>query len=190
MNLQIHPTAVVERGAVLGDGTAVWHHAVVRAGAVTGRGCVLGQNVYLAPTAVLGDGVRVQNNVSVYDGVTLEDNVFVGPSAVFTNVRAPRCAFPKSGKEYEATLVRQGASIGAGAILRCGVTIGENALVAAGAVVTRSVPDHALVVGNPARLVGWVCTCGERLSGRQPVCAHCGRQYMFTRAGLVSKGGV
>jgi acetyltransferase-like isoleucine patch superfamily enzyme len=153
-----HDTAVVEPAAVIGDGTRVWHHAHVRAGAVIGRDCTIGKNVYVGETARIGDRVKVQNNVSVYDGVTLEDEVMIGPSAVFTNDRYPRAL---GDFELVPTLVRRGATVGANATIVCGVEIGEWALVGAGAVLTRSLEAHELVVGNPARRIGWVCTCGR-----------------------------
>lgn len=178
MRYSHHPTAVIDEGADIGEGTKIWHFCHVSAGARIGRGCVLGQNVYLAPTAVLGDGVRVQNNVSIYDGVVLEDHVFVGPSAVFTNVTTPRAEFPRRDR-YERTRVGRGASIGANATIVCGHDIGRYALIGAGAVVTRAVPDHQLWLGVPARPIGWVCRCGERLpdAGERRECGGCGTAY-------------
>ena len=176
----VHPSAVVDDPAALGPGTKVWHFSHVSAGAVLGRGCTLGQNVYVAGTARLGHNVKVQNNVSIYDGVTLEDDVFCGPSTVFTNVSRPRSAFPKAGPaEYEPTRVKQGATLGANCTIVCGHTIGAWAFIGAGAVVTGDVPDHALMLGNPARRAGWMCRCGERLpaTAEQAVCAACGRSY-------------
>jgi UDP-2-acetamido-3-amino-2,3-dideoxy-glucuronate N-acetyltransferase len=155
-----HPTAVIDRGARIGPGTKVWHFSHVMAGARIGARCVLGQNVFVAATAVVGDDCRIQNNVSIYAGVTLEDHVFVGPSAVFTNVRMPRAQIDQR-HAFEPTLVGRGATIGANATVVCGVTVGEHAFVAAGAVVTRDVPAHALVSGIPARRNGSVCSCGQ-----------------------------
>jgi UDP-2-acetamido-3-amino-2,3-dideoxy-glucuronate N-acetyltransferase len=157
-----HPTAVVDRGARIGAGTKIWHFCHVMAGARIGAGCVLGQNVFVAGAAVIGDGCKLQNNVSIYDGVTLADDVFVGPSAVFTNVRTPRAAIDRR-RAFEPTLVERGATIGANATVVCGITVGAHAFVAAGAVVTRDVPAHALVAGVPARRTGWVCVCGGEL---------------------------
>lgn len=156
------PTAVVEEGAVIGDGTRVWHHAHVRSGATVGRGCSLGKNVYVDTGVVLGDGVKVQNNVSIYQGVEIGDEVFLGPSCVFTNDLYPRAA----GGSWSVvpTSVRHGASIGANATIVCGTTIGEWAMVAAGTVVTRDVAPHQLVLGNPARHHGWVCPSGHVVS--------------------------
>jgi nucleotide sugar dehydrogenase len=154
----IHPTAFVEAGAVVGHNTFVWHHSQVRDGAIVGDRCVLGKNVFVDTRAVVGNDVKIQNNVSVYQGVVLEDAVFVGPSAVFTNDLYPRAA--STSWDVVATVVRRGASIGANATIICGNEVGAHATVAAGSVVTRPVPDHALVVGNPARVVGWMCVCG------------------------------
>ena len=154
-----HPTAVVDRGARVGAGTKIWHFCHVCAGARVGAGCVLGQNVFVAATAVVGDGCRIQNNVSIYDGVVLENDVFVGPSAVFTNDLYPRAG----NREWTRvpTLVQRGASIGANATVICGVTIGTWAMVAAGSVVTRDVEPFQLVMGAPAQPRGWVCRCGR-----------------------------
>lgn len=183
----IHPSAVVDAGATLGDDTKVWHFCHVAAGAVVGRGCVLGQNVYVAPTARLGDGVRVQNNVSIYDGVVLADHVFVGPSAVFTNVVRPRAEVPRK-HAYAETRVGVGATIGANATILCGTRLGDYAFVGAGAVVTRDVPAHAIVAGNPARARGWACRCGERLpAGEAPRCAACGRSYQVRDGACASR---
>jgi UDP-2-acetamido-3-amino-2,3-dideoxy-glucuronate N-acetyltransferase len=173
----IHPTAIVDDGAVIGDGTRIWHWVHVSAGARIGRGCVLGQGCYVGSSAVIGDGVKIQNHVSVYDAVTLEDGVFVGPSAVFTNVVNPRSHIVRK-HEYQATLVRRGATIGANATIICGTTIGAWAFIAAGAVVARDVPDHALMIGVPARRTGWICQCGVRLpEGDGPRCTACGQAY-------------
>jgi len=169
-----HPTAVVDTGARIGAGSKVWHFCHVMAGARVGARCVLGQNVFVAATAVVGSGCRIQNNVSIYDGVVLGDDVFVGPSAVFTNVRNPRAAVDRKAR-IEPTSVGRGATIGANATILCAVRIGEFAFVAAGAVVTRNVAPHAVVAGIPARRTGWICECGERIA-RRPLarCPNCG----------------
>lgn len=158
----IHPTAVVEASAQIGNGTNIWHHAHIRAGAVVGDDCNIGKNVYVDSDAIVGSGVKIQNNVSVYGGVTIENLVFVGPSAVFTNDRFPRAFIDEF--EMVPTLVREGASIGANATIVCGTTVGRYATVAAGSVVTHDVDDHGLVVGNPARHRGWMCRCGRLVS--------------------------
>jgi UDP-2-acetamido-3-amino-2,3-dideoxy-glucuronate N-acetyltransferase len=161
-NATIHPTAIVDPGAELGEGTRVWHWTHVCAGARIGRQCSLGQNVFVGNDVVIGDNVKVQNNVSIYDAVRLEDDVFCGPSMVFTNVYNPRAAVVRKA-EYRATLVRRGATLGANCTVVCGVTIGEYAFVAAGAVVNRDIPPFALVAGVPARQRGWTSRHGERL---------------------------
>jgi UDP-2-acetamido-3-amino-2,3-dideoxy-glucuronate N-acetyltransferase len=161
--LTIHPSAIVDAGAELGDGTSVWHFVHVCAGARIGAGCSLGQGVFVGNDVHIGRNVRIQNHVSVFDAVTLEDDVFCGPSVVFTNVYNPRAAVPRK-HEYRRTLVRQGATLGANCTVVCGVTIGRHAFVGAGAVVNRDVADFALVVGVPARRIGWVSRHGERLA--------------------------
>ena len=177
-----HESAIVDAPAQIGDGTRIWHFCHVMAGARIGARCVLGQNVFVASRAVLGDGCKIQNNVSLYDEVVLADEVFVAPSAVFTNVVNPR-AFIERKHEYVTTRVGRGASIGANATVVCGHDIGEYAFVGAGAVVTRNVPAYGLVTGVPARLVGWMCRCGVRLpDGQAPVCGACGRKYRESRA--------
>jgi UDP-2-acetamido-3-amino-2,3-dideoxy-glucuronate N-acetyltransferase len=177
----IHPSAIVDEGAVLGEGCRVWHFVHISAGARIGRDCSFGQNVYVGNDVVIGHNCKIQNNVSVYDAVTLEDDVFCGPSMVFTNVYNPRAAVTRK-HEYRRTLVRAGATLGANCTIVCGVTIGRHAFVGAGAVVQRDVPDHALVVGVPARRIGWMSRHGERLAlppeGRaQARCPATGERY-------------
>jgi UDP-2-acetamido-3-amino-2,3-dideoxy-glucuronate N-acetyltransferase len=182
----VHPSSFVDEGAVLGAGTKVWHFCHVLPGAVIGERCNVGQNCVIMNGARLGNNCKLQNNVSVYEGVILEDDVFCGPSMVFTNVGTPRSHVNRRGR-YETTLVKQGCSIGANATVVCGVTLGRYSFVGAGAVVTRDVKDHALVVGNPARQVGWMCRCGERLrlaDGRGR-CASCGDTYAEQEGELV-----
>ena len=167
--IRIHPTAEVSERAEIGEGTSIWHQAQVREGTRIGRNCILGKGVYVDSGVVLGDNVKVQNYVSIYHGVTIEDGVFCGPHCVFTNDKRPRAVNAdgslKAADDWEVTptLVKRGASIGANAVIVCGVTVGEWAMVGAGSVVTRDVPDHGLVWGNPARLHGFVCPCGHRL---------------------------
>ena len=177
----IHPSAIVDEGAQLGEGTRVWHFVHVSAGARIGARCALGQGVFVGNDVRIGDNVRIQNNVSVYDAVTLEDDVFCGPSMVFTNVHNPRSAVPRKD-EYRHTLVKRGATLGANCTIVCGTTIGEHAFVGAGAVVSRDVPAFALVVGVPARRIGWMSRHGERLplpvSGRgEAACPATGERY-------------
>lgn len=179
--MTIHPTAIVDPGAQIGDGTRVWHWVHVSAGARIGARCSLGQNVYVGNDVVIGSNVKIQNNVSVYDAVTLEDDVFCGPSMVFTNVYNPRSAVTRKG-EYRRTLVRRGATLGANCTIVCGVTIGEYAFVGAGAVVNRDVPDFALMLGVPARQTGWMSRFGERLAlplegDAVAVCPQTGEKY-------------
>jgi UDP-2-acetamido-3-amino-2,3-dideoxy-glucuronate N-acetyltransferase len=158
---QAHPTAVVDEGAVIGNGTKIWHFSHIMSGAVIGENCNIGQNVVISPRVVLGNNVKVQNNVSVYTGVICEEDVFLGPSCVFTNVANPR-SFIDRKTEFKNTIVKRGASIGANATILCGITIGEYAMIGAGSVVTKDVPPYALIVGNPGRPVGWVDKEGNR----------------------------
>ncbi len=173
-----HESSYIDDGAAIGAGTRIWHFCHVMPGAVIGARCNLGQNVVVMDGVRLGDNVKVQNNVSIYQGVEIEDDVFCGPSCVFTNVINPR-AHVSRRHEYRRTLVRRGASIGANATIVCGVTLGRYAFIGAGAVVTSDVPDFALMVGVPARRVGWSCQCGERLPapGPESACAACGAGY-------------
>lgn len=180
-NYFVHESSYVDEGAEIGEGTKIWHFCHVQGKAVIGRNCSLGQNVNIASNVRIGDGVRIQNNVSVYEGVELEDNVFCGPSCVFTNVLTPRAHFPVHGV-YARTLVKEGASLGANCTVVCGHTVGKSAMVAAGAVVTSDVKDFALVAGVPARQIGWVCECGRRL-GESMECS-CGRRYVLQEDGL------
>jgi len=170
----VHPTAVVDEDVEIGEGSRVWHFCHLQTGCRLGPDCNFGQNVYVGPGVVVGAGARVQNNVSIYPGVILEEHVFLGPSMVFTNVRTPRAAVERKDA-FETTRVCVGASIGANATVVCGTTVGAYATVGAGAVVTRDVPPHALVVGVPARQVGWMCRCGEQLILDDDGAARCSR---------------
>ncbi|HSW21373.1 MAG TPA: acyltransferase [Burkholderiaceae bacterium] len=183
MATTIHPSAIVDEGAQLGADCRVWHFVHISAGARIGARCVFGQNVFVGNDVQIGSNVRIQNNVSVYDAVTLEDDVFCGPSMVFTNVYNPRAAVSRKD-EYRRTLVKRGATLGANSTIVCGTTIGRYAFVGAGAVVNRDVPDHALMVGVPARQIGWMSRRGERLdlplSGdAQAACPATGERYLL-----------
>ncbi len=171
----VHPTALIDDGVEIGAGSKVWHFSHILAESRIGARVVVGQNVMIGPRVTVGAGCKIQNNVSLYEAVTLEDDVFCGPSCVFTNVLTPR-AFVERKSEFAPTLVKRGATIGANATIVCGVTIGRYAMIGAGAVVTKDVPDHALVVGNPARRRGWVSRTGEVL-GRDLVCPRTGERY-------------
>ncbi len=174
----VHESSYVDEGAAVGKGTKIWHFCHVMSGAEIGERCSLGQNVVVMPGTKIGNNVKIQNNVSIYEGVVLEDDVFCGPSCVFTNVTTPRSHVSRKG-EYATTLVRRGATIGANATVVCGVTLGAYAFIGAGAVVTSDVPPYALMVGVPARRVGWMCQCGERLhlTDGQARCDRCGDAY-------------
>ncbi len=173
-----HPTACVDEGAKVGAGTKIWHFCHISAG------CEIGENVFVAPGVKIGRSCKIQNNVSIYEGVELGDYVFCGPSMVFTNVQRPRCKYPQRGSQFYAhTPVGEGASIGANATIVCGHSVGKNAFVAAGSVVTKDVPDHAVVMGSPARIHGWACECGAKLDENY-VCPKCGRRYVQAESGL------
>ena len=178
--VMIHPLADVEDGAEIGNGTRIWRFTHVMPGAVIGEGCNIGQNVFVMAGARIGDRVKIQNNVSIFDGVVIEDDVFVGPSAVFTNVRTPR-AHVSRVEEFSRIEVKRGATLGANCTLVCPVTVGEYAMVGAGAVVNADVPDYALVVGVPAQQLGWVCECGAVLPDRTRggTCPRCEKIYKF-----------
>ena len=181
----VHESSYLDNDIEIGSGTKIWHFCHIQTGARIGKNCSLGQNVNVSNNVIIGDGVKIQNNVSVYEGVELEDHVFCGPSMVFTNDLTPRARYPKGHVGYKKTLVRHDATIGANATIVCGHTIGEYATIAAGAVVTKDVPPHALIAGVPAKQIGWVCECGqvlkedkEQSSGQGFICPDCGRRYI------------
>lgn len=180
----VHTSAIVDDGVVIGKGTKIWHFCHIQRGAVIGSDCSCGQNVYIGSNAKLGNGVKLQNNVSVYEGVELEDYVFCGPSMVFTNDLTPRAKYPKGSAGYKRTLVQTGATIGANATVVCGNTLGRWCMIAAGAVVTKDVPDHALMAGVPAKQIGWVCECGQVLPDNL-TCPDCGRHYHLAESSLI-----
>lgn len=173
----VHPTSIIDDDVTISSGTKIWHFCHIQGGAVIGRNCSLGQNVYIGVDVKIGDGVKIQNNVSVYDSVELEDDVFCGPSCVFTNDLTPRAKYPKGRAGHVRTLVRRGATIGANATVVCGHELGEWCMIGAGAVVTHDVAAHALMLGVPARQIGWVCECGQVLDDELR-CPDCGRVYI------------
>ncbi len=184
----VHESSYVDEGCEIGAGTKIWHFSHVMAGSRLGERCNIGQNVVISPQVVIGNNVKIQNNVSIYTGVILEDDVFCGPSMVFTNVVNPRSHVSRKD-EYRQTLVKRGASLGANCTIVCGHTVGAYAFVGAGAVITRDIPDYALVVGNPGRVVGWVCECGVKLAAGATVpskatCSACDRRYVAAGSGL------
>ncbi len=179
----VHESSYIDENVTIGEGTKIWHFCHIQSGAVIGKNCTLGQNVNVSNNVIIGNYVKIQNNVSIYEGVEIEDYVFCGPSMVFTNDLTPRSKYPKGQAGYQKTLVRKGASIGANATIICGHTIGENAMIAAGAVVTQDVPNHALMAGVPAKQIGWVCECGQKLN-QQLFCNQCNRQYRKDKFGL------
>ncbi len=180
----VHESSYVDEGVQIGEGTKIWHFCHVQKGAVIGKNCSLGQNVNIGNNVRVGNGVRIQNNVSVYEGVELEDNVFCGPSCVFTNVTTPRAHFPVHGV-YAKTVIKEGASLGANCTIVCGHNVGKSALIGSGAVVAKDVKDYALMVGVPAKQIGWVCECGKRL-GDSLKC-ECGREYILDGEDLRKK---
>ena len=189
-NYFVHESSYVDEPCEIGEGTKIWHFSHVMSNSRIGRRCNIGQNVVISPQVTIGDNVKIQNNVSIYTGVILEDDVFCGPSMVFTNVVNPRSHVSRKD-EYRTTLVKRGASIGANATVVCGHTIGRYAFIGAGTVVIRNVPDFALLVGNPARLIGWMCVCAEKLPlpasapcNSSVTCPHCDRTFKLTPEGL------
>ena len=187
MDYFVHESSYIDENCQVGPGTKIWHFCHVMSGSTIGADCNIGQNVVIGPDAVIGSQCKIQNNVSVYKGVTLEDGVFCGPSMVFTNVYNPRAEIRKMD-QVRPTRVKKGATLGANCTIVCGLTIGRYALIGAGAVVTKDVPDHALIVGNPARQIGYVCTCGETLTDALE-CTACERKFQKAKNGLVERAG-
>lgn len=179
----VHPSSYVDEGASVGHGTRIWHFCHVQTGASIGINCSLGQNVNISSNVSIGNGCKIQNNVSIYEGVVLEDDVFCGPSCVFTNDLTPRAKYPKGRQAYVRTIVKIGASIGANATIVCGNVIGKWAMIASGSVVTKDVADHALMIGVPAIQKGWACTCGAVLDASLH-CRACSRMFKVTSIGL------
>ncbi|MCX7876362.1 MAG: acetyltransferase [Melioribacteraceae bacterium] len=179
----VHQSSYIDENVEIGEGTKIWHFSHIQSGAKIGKNCVLGQNVNIANNVIIGNNVKIQNNVSVYEGVILEDYVFCGPSVVFTNIKDPRSKFPQSGsKFYIKTIVKEGATLGANSTIVCGVSIGKYAFIGAGAVVTKDIPDYALVVGNPAKIIGWVSEAGQKLifnNENYAICKKTGEKYML-----------
>jgi UDP-2-acetamido-3-amino-2,3-dideoxy-glucuronate N-acetyltransferase len=178
----IHPTAEIDEGSIIGAGTKIWHFSHILSGSRIGENCTIGQNVVIGPDVTIGNNCKVQNNVSIYKGVTLEDGVFCGPSMVFTNVFNPRAEIRKMD-EARSTRVKKGTTIGANATIICGTTLGRYSFIGAGAVITKDVPNHALIVGNPGKQIGWVCQCGEKLTDDLK-CTTCDKMYQETDEGL------
>ncbi len=185
MDYTVHESSYIDANVAIGASTKIWHFCHILANTQIGENCTIGQNVVIGPDVTIGNQCKIQNNVSVYKGVTLEDGVFCGPSMVFTNIYNPRAEIRKMA-QVRPTLVKRGATLGANCTIVCGVTIGRYAFIGAGAVVIRSVPDHALMVGNPARQIGWVCFCGEHLTETME-CSVCGKRYAQGDYGLVLK---
>lgn len=180
----VHESSYVDDNVSIGDGTKIWHFCHIQSGAHIGNKCSFGQNVNVSNNVIIGNGVKVQNNVSIYEGVELEDDVFCGPSMVFTNDMNPRAKYPKGSAGYKKTLIKKGATVGANATIVCGHTVGKWVFIAAGSVVTNDIKDYAMVIGVPARQVGWMCECGEKLT-QELICKKCGKKYNEHNTGLI-----
>lgn len=188
MEYFVHESSYIDENVNIGNGTKIWHFCHIQKGSKIGENCSLGQNVNISNNVVIGNNVKIQNNVSVYEGVELEDYVFCGPSMVFTNDLTPRSQYPKGNSNYKKTLVKFGATIGANATIICGNTIGKYAMIASGSVITKNVPEYALMVGIPAKQQGWVCECGEVLDS-DLVCRNCGQKYYISENKLMKVEG-
>ncbi len=180
----VHETSIIDDNVKIGENTKIWYFCHVQSGAEIGENCSLGQNVNVSNNVKIGNGCKIQNNVSVYEGVEMEDYVFCGPSMVFTNDLTPRAKYPKGSPGYKKTVLHTGASVGANSTIVCGHEVGKWAMIAAGAVITKNVKDHALMAGIPAKQIGWVCECGERLD-ESMTCRKCGRKYSEIKTGLI-----
>lgn len=183
MSVFVHSSSYVEEDVKIGEGTKIWYFCHIQKGSIIGNNCLIGQNVFISNGSIVGNNCKIMNNVSVYEGVELEDGVFCGPSCVFTNDLTPRAEYPKGSKGHLKTIVKHGATIGANSTIVCGNIIGKYAMIAAGSVVTKNVSDYALVAGNPARQIGYVCECGFKLNDEK-LCEKCGKQYIFVEERL------
>ena len=183
----IHESSYIDKNVKIGEGTKIWHFSHLQSGSVIGKNCILGQNISVGNNVIIGNNVKIQNNVSIYEGVILEDNVFCGPSMVFTNIINPRSKYPQNdSKKYYKTLVKEGCSIGANATIICGHIIGKYSFIGAGSVITKDIPDYAIMVGVPAKQIGWMCECGKKLD-KILKCSNCSRVYIERKNILIEK---
>jgi UDP-2-acetamido-3-amino-2,3-dideoxy-glucuronate N-acetyltransferase len=189
MSYFVHESSYIDEGVKIGKNSKIWHFSHVMENSILGKNCSLGQNVHIGPNVTIGDNVKIQNNVSIYEGVTIEDDVFCGPSMVFTNIYTPRSAYPRDNSEYLKTLVKRGATIGANATIVCGITLGKSCFIGAGSVITKDVPDYAIMYGVPGKLKGWMCECGRKLDITEVdiVCNKCSQRYEFIDREMLRK---